>query len=72
MPQIFRLDDANAGVQYSPPEAWDTVVNSNKEWNPDGTYHRAKAAGAQLFFLFRGRLSYLAVLGLLYDVVDFR
>ena len=54
MPQVLRLDDGDARIQYAPSEAWETVVNSGTEWNRDGTYHRAKALGAQLFFLFRG------------------
>ena len=68
MPQVLRLDDSDARVQYTPPEAWETVVNSTSEWNQDGTYHRAKATGAQLFFLFRGtRYSYSCFL---YDAID--
>jgi len=54
MPQVLRLDDGDVRVQYAPPEGWETVVNSGREWNQDGSYHRAKAVGAQLFFLFRG------------------
>jgi len=62
MPQVLRLDDGDARIQYGPPEAWGAVVNSGQEWNKDGTYHRAGAAGAGLFFLFRGRLFHLAIL----------
>jgi hypothetical protein len=61
MPQVLRLDDSDARIQYAPPEAWGAVLNSGEEWNPDGTYHGAKARGAQLFFLFRGGLFHLVV-----------
>ena len=71
MPQVLRLDDGDARIQYAPPEAWETVVNSSKEWNRDGTYHRAKALGAQLFFLFRGRSFHLAIFVHIFnDVID--
>ena len=62
MPQVLRLDDGDTRIQYASSEAWDTVVNSGREWNQDGTYHRAKALGAQLFFLFRGGSFHLAFL----------
>ena len=54
MPQVLRLDDGDARIKYAELGAWETVVNSTSEWNRDGTYHRAKATKAQLFFLFRG------------------
>ena len=63
MPQVLRLDDGDSRIQYAPPGAWETVVNSGSQWNRDGTYHRATVLGAQLFFLFRGgsfRLAFLA------------
>ena len=70
MPQVLRLDDGDARVQYASSEAWETVVNSGQEWNRDGTYHRAKAAGAQLFFLFRGRS--LSLFRFSIDAIGFR
>ena len=67
MPQVLRLNDGDARIQYAKLEAWETVVNSTSKWNQDGTYHRAKATGAQLFFLFRGtRYSYSCFL---YDAI---
>ena len=61
MPQVLRLDDGDTRIQYAPSEAWETMVNSGRDWNRDGTYHRAKAPGAQLFFLFRGGSFRLAI-----------